>query len=153
MDTFIGLGHLILGFSARPTLLLEKTFVSFEVREVGLNYILCMHIRFFSRKDSISELGQAQLVELFSFTSQPTDPIPRKGQPEKQNTKLKWPYGYYAWSQRVYKQFLKQGWPFNYMSIQDTRPTYPQMKTIYMYIETTLYYDCIICILFKITVL
>ena len=32
MDTFIGLGHLILDFSARLTLLLEKTFVSFEVR-------------------------------------------------------------------------------------------------------------------------
>ena len=44
------------------------------------------------RKGSIIDLGHTQF-ELFSFTSRPTDPILRKGQPEKQNIKLKWPKG------------------------------------------------------------
>ena len=52
--------------------------------EVVFNYILSMRMR----KDSIIDLGHTQL---FSFTSRPTDPILRKGQPEKQNIKLKWP--------------------------------------------------------------
>ena len=78
-DHIIKLGHfnLIYCFSGLTNPTFGEIFLLVLRSEVRFNYILSMHNIFFLENDLIIDLGYAQLIALFSFTSWRTDPILR----------------------------------------------------------------------------